>query len=315
MAACSNLRAQVTDIVNCPICLEDFKDPHSLPCLHSFCFQCLQGLYQDKNRGDNVSCPVCRKEFQIPQGGLNSLPLNFFLQNLIEAKDLKSKETGTLCDKHSDKPLELYCFECKTNICMKCFAVSHQQHKCAEIENVSNDFAKQIQSDVKPFSSRISRFRESLREVERTKEKFLQTIEKMKHGVRQRGDKIKNLVDDHVAKLTKELDEVKERSVKQVETRVENIELALAALESFQAYSLKIAKKGSPCDITRSFNELQTKAKELLKSHVITGDYCPPDVQFESTEKLIKGLHNIVGGLIVLYLKYTLCFLTNSVTH
>ena len=316
MAACSNLRAQVSEIVTCPICYEDFKDPRSLPCLHSFCFQCLQGLWKDKNPGDNVSCPLCRKMFQIPQGGLNSLPLNFSLQNLIEAKDLKSKETGTLCDKHSDKPLELYCFKCETNICMKCFAVSHQQHKCAEIENVSTDFAIQIQSDIEePFSSRISQFRESLSKVEGTKEKFLHKIEEMKHVVRQRGDEIKNLVDDHVAKLTEELDEVKERSVKEAETRVESINLALAALESFQAYSLEIARKGSHCDITRSFNELHTRAEELLKCHVITDDYCPPVVQFKPTENLMKGgLRNIVGGLIVLYLLY-IVFFTNSMTH
>ena len=315
MAEHSSLRRQVSETVNCPICLENFKDPRSLPCVHSFCFQCLQGLYQNRNPGNNVSCPVCRKMFQIPQGGLKSLPLNFVLQNLIEAKDRTSKETGTLCDKHSGKPLELYCFECKTNICVKCIAVSHQQHKFEDVDNISKDFAKQIQSDIEPFSYRISQFRESVRKVEMTKEKFLQTIEEMKNSVRQRGDEIKNLVDDHVAKLTEELNEVKERSVEEAETCVESIEVALAALESFQAYSLDIASKGSPCDITLSFNKLHTRAEELLKSHVITDDYCPPDVQFLPTEKLMKGgLHNIVGGLIVQHLLYVV-FLTNCVTH
>ena len=103
MAEPSSLRRQVSETVNCPICLEELKDPRSLPCLHSFCFQCLQGLYEDKNPGDDVSCPVCRKRFQIPQGGLNSLPLNFFLQNLIEAINVKSNQTGTLCGDHPDK--------------------------------------------------------------------------------------------------------------------------------------------------------------------------------------------------------------------
>ena len=228
------------------------------------------------------------------------MPLNFILQNLIEEKDLKSKETGTLCDKHPDKPLELYCIDCDTNICMKCFAVSHRQHECAEIEKMSNDFVKRIQSDIEPFSSRISQFRESLSKVEGTKEKFLQTIKKMEQRVRQRGSEIKRLVDDHVAKLTEELNDIKDRSVKEAETCVESIILALAALESFHAYSLEIASKGSPCEITGSFHELHTTAEELLKCHVITDDYCPPVVQFVPTDKLIRrALHNIVGGLMV----------------
>ena len=53
-------------------------------------------------------------------------------------------------------------------------------------------------------------------------------------------------------------------------------------------------------DLKDPLSELHTTAEELLKSHVITGDYCPPVVQFEPTEKLIKGgLHNIVGGLAI----------------
>ena len=67
-------------------------------------------------------------------------------------------------------------------------------------------------------------------------------------------------------------------------------------------------------DLKDPLNELHTTAEELLKSRVITGDYCPPVVQFEPTYKLIKGLHNIVGGLNF-NVYCTLCFLTNLVTH
>ena len=295
----ASLRKQVKEVVTCPISLDDLKDPRSLPCLHSFCFQCLQRHYEDMNPGDDVSCPVCRSEFQIPQGGLNSLPRNFFLQNLIEAKDMQNTETGTLCDEHPDQRLELYCIDCATNICMKCFAVSHQQHKCAEVEKLFKGFAAQMNSDIEPFSSRISQFHESVKKIEMVKEKFLQTVQKIEHRVQQRGNEIKRLVDYHVAELIQELNEVKERSVKEANLRLESIEVALAALESFQAYSLEIASKGTPYDITRSFNELHIRAEELLKSHVIANDYSPPVVQFVPREKLIKGLHNIVGGLTV----------------
>ena len=38
------------------------------------------------------------------------------------------------CDKHKDKQLELYCYECDENICVLCFAVKHTQHETAEIQ-------------------------------------------------------------------------------------------------------------------------------------------------------------------------------------
>jgi len=253
-AARPGLRSRITEITTCPICLEDFRDPRSLPCLHSFCHQCLQGHCKDKWPGDDVLCPLCRKEFQIPQDGLKALPINFFLKNLIEARDIEKKKSesvgceacsvdqhvkraavycidcsqrlcekcknwrrgphdvrqleeelsalligqrGSFCDKHPDKCLELYCFDCRGNICVLCFAVSHQQHKCEEVEKVAKIFVASIQSDSKLFPSRISQFHEAVTKVEMANKTFLETMSKTEHEVQQRTTEMKLLVDDH----------------------------------------------------------------------------------------------------------------------
>ena len=62
-----------TRTVECPICQEDIKDPMLLPCIHSFCLECLRRYCRDKQPGDDVPCPVCRNEFQIPKIGVAGL--------------------------------------------------------------------------------------------------------------------------------------------------------------------------------------------------------------------------------------------------
>ena len=125
MAAHSGLRSRITEIATCPICLEDFRDPRLLPCVHSFCFRCLQGHCKDKNHGDDVLCPLCRKEFQIPDDGLEALPANFFLKDMVEAKDLQRKKPGSVSceacstDEHG-KPAEVYCVDCNQKLCERC---------------------------------------------------------------------------------------------------------------------------------------------------------------------------------------------------
>ena len=54
----------------CPLCLETVNNPKTLPCLHSFCLECL-----DKHAGfarrqlqATIKCPVCQTSFQIPEG-------------------------------------------------------------------------------------------------------------------------------------------------------------------------------------------------------------------------------------------------------
>jgi len=184
---------------------------------------------------------------------------------------------------------------------MKCFAVSHQQHKCEEVEKVARDFVRSIRSRIKPFSSRISQFHEAGTRMEMANETFLETISRVEHEVQQRANEIKRLVDDHATKLMQELNEIKVSSVKAAKSRTESFELALTALESFQAYSSEIASKGSPCDITRAAHGLLVKAEELMKTHVISGNYCPPYVHFATSniDSMTPGSKsNIVGSLV-----------------
>jgi len=101
-----------------------------LPCVHSFCLECLQGHCKDKEIGDDVACPVCRKEFQIPEFGLEGLPYNFFLQNLIDARDASSEEEEEVlcevCEVENDEdegeisPATMYCVDCNQKLCKSC---------------------------------------------------------------------------------------------------------------------------------------------------------------------------------------------------
>jgi len=79
-----------TDRTTCPICLEVFDNPKSLPCIHGFCLKCLERHFRDMMPGDEVPCPLCRKEFQIPLRGLQH---HFFIQQLIDARNARSKST------------------------------------------------------------------------------------------------------------------------------------------------------------------------------------------------------------------------------
>ena len=69
----------------CPICLEELRNAKALPCLHTFCLQCLNDYWNDKAVGQNVVCPTCRNTLCIPANGLDDLPTNYIVQSLVEA--------------------------------------------------------------------------------------------------------------------------------------------------------------------------------------------------------------------------------------
>ena len=123
--------ASVTmDWTTCPICLEVFDNPKSLPCIHGFCLKCLERYFKDKKPGDEVPCPLCRKEFKIPPEGLGGLQHHFFIQHLVDARNVstKSKE-AVLCQacleesedgEGNDLAATMYCVDCNESLCKKC---------------------------------------------------------------------------------------------------------------------------------------------------------------------------------------------------
>ena len=71
------------DMTECSICMDEFSDPRMLPCIHTFCFKCLERTGQDKQPGDIMACPLCRKEFKLPEKGIGGIQKNFFMESLV----------------------------------------------------------------------------------------------------------------------------------------------------------------------------------------------------------------------------------------
>ena len=264
---------------------------------------------------------MCRKVLTIPDEGLDALPHNFFLQNLLDAREASKEppgdvlceacekdceetgrnvspaaiycvdcnqklcmpcsiphramrggphrvkelqgelnteliqQRGSYCDKHEGKRLELYCFDCKVNVCMKCFAVEYTRHERLEVEKAAERFVKSSETDVKRVASRISEFSASLIDTEAEKCKLMSATKDAMTLLKQRGEAVKCAVERQVDYLLREVQTFTTVTQKVLASRNEELQLGLTAMESFTAYSQELMSKGSPCDITRIAND------------------------------------------------------------
>lgn len=93
MPVSTDLEDYVDALTKCSNCGKKLNNLRSLPCLHPFCLKCIK----DHSRGnlpiDHVDCPVCHNSFVIPDGEVENLPVNFFLESLAAAKKATSKPT------------------------------------------------------------------------------------------------------------------------------------------------------------------------------------------------------------------------------
>ncbi|CAL8341735.1 unnamed protein product [Boreogadus saida] len=117
--------------LTCPICCSLFDDPRVLPCSHSFCKKCLEGMLEG-NRSPvwrpPFKCPTCRKE--TPQNGINSLQINYSLRGIVEKYNrIRVLPRMSLCKQHDGQPLNIFCATDLKLICGFCATTgNHKGH-------------------------------------------------------------------------------------------------------------------------------------------------------------------------------------------
>ncbi|XP_056019378.1 E3 ubiquitin-protein ligase TRIM56-like [Ostrea edulis] len=125
------ISSTITDeFLTCSICLEIYKDPKILPCLHSFCKTCIENFIRKEDQNTKHSCPLCRENFKIPNDSTDALKTNFCLKNLIELVTSGKQEVTKLCSfctlLGKDVEASAQCLTCKDLLCSECADHRHR---------------------------------------------------------------------------------------------------------------------------------------------------------------------------------------------
>ena len=115
--------------LSCSVCMSKYTDPKQLPCLHSFCLHCLNGIQRTSGRRDKIACPECRQEFNVPNNGnLAALPTNFRINSLLDVLAIKEcSTTGVKCGNCDERTKQShYCFQCYAFWCEECIGLHNR---------------------------------------------------------------------------------------------------------------------------------------------------------------------------------------------
>ncbi|OWF36757.1 tripartite motif-containing protein 7-like [Mizuhopecten yessoensis] len=147
------------DQITCTICFEIFEEPKALPCLHTFCRECIKRFITEKKiqTGDRKGyvCPICRRHVSVPANVRNNpevwadqLENNHVVSTMIDAYKTPRRKTTETCADHPEKELEFFCADHAQFICSLCFL---KHRRCADV--ITREEARSNINKTKKMSS------------------------------------------------------------------------------------------------------------------------------------------------------------------
>ena len=147
--ALKNLEQQLT----CPVCLDRYTQPRTLPCLHSFCHNCLAHFPVQVQGGKHfMTCPVCRQTTQQPDKGVSGFQSAFLINNLLELHQVLEKVSGSQqnnCENCRKEQATGYCKQCSKFLCQTCVDMHNKwgdfsSHQILGVEDVATTASKLV---------------------------------------------------------------------------------------------------------------------------------------------------------------------------
>ena len=134
--------------VECVLCKQPYRDPRLLPCLHAFCYECLQKLLDDSTEQQaTLVCPNCFEQVPLP---IRDLPRHVYLSNNANiARRVSQLKTAKVCENcESEEKACAFCHDCGDDglvICQQCVEL----HK--KLRNYKKHTVISLDSDIKEF--------------------------------------------------------------------------------------------------------------------------------------------------------------------
>ena len=144
----------------CQLCCKPYKEPRILPCLHSFCEQCLHKEIERSGTKQNMECPTCQRSITIPEGGVNAIPhLGFEVEvaGYMSKIGSEGEKSCDACIEGCTGPAVVFCCTCAHFLCKLCH-VTHKRYKILQnhqIVGLDKESLKLLPSIMKSITKRL----------------------------------------------------------------------------------------------------------------------------------------------------------------
>ncbi|OXB70562.1 UNVERIFIED_CONTAM: hypothetical protein H355_002043 [Colinus virginianus] len=268
---------QFEEELTCSICYSLFEDPRVLPCSHTFCRSCLEGVIQLSSNFSiwrplrvPLKCPNCRSVVEIPASGTEALPINFALKAIIEKYCQEERRDEATCGEHRGQPLNVYCLLDRKLVCGHCLTIG--KHNGHPIDDLRSAYLKEKESSGRILEqltdkhwSDVCLLIEKLKEQKSQCESVVQDDRKV---VVQYFKKLSETLEHKKQAVLAALDEVSRQISEEYEPHIEKLKKIREEQLELMSLNTSIQKEESPLVFLEKVDNVHQRIKALREKEL-----------------------------------------------
>ncbi|XP_004688343.1 PREDICTED: E3 ubiquitin-protein ligase TRIM50 isoform X1 [Condylura cristata] len=253
------------DALQCPVCLEVFKEPLMLQCGHSYCQGCLLSL--SRHLDSELRCPVCRQEVD------GSSSPNFSLARVIEALRRSGDQEPRVCAQHRN-PLSLFCEKDQELICGLCGLLGpHKYHRVTPVSTVYSRMKEELAVLISDLKQEQAKVDEHIAKLVNNRTRIVNESDVFSWVIRREFQELHHLVDEEKARCLEGVEGHTRGLVASLDLQLEQARGTRERLVQAE-YVLEQFSNESHHEFIRKYHSLASRA-ELQQARPLEGVFSP----------------------------------------
>ena len=209
-----------------------------------------------------ASCTNDHKKKKVYGGHPETVPISEMREGAMIQLPTKKATTST-CQEHEGELLKLYCFECEQLICRDCTLVDHTGHEYKFVKAVADAFREEVLSSLVPLRDTHASVTTAIARVEDSKKEIKHRGTNIAATITKSFDELRTILNNREQVLLQQAREVVGRKVDTLDRQKEDLQLAVATLDSLVGFVERTAENASDEEFISMKQQMTSRVQEI----------------------------------------------------
>lgn len=191
----------------------------------------------------------------------------------------------------------LFCVDCDIAVCGDCHLSYHEDHRCAEMVAVAENFQTKIKQPLEELQNDATQLQEAIIGLQKAERKTIEQQKELHNIVKARTKYLCELIAQYENVLLEEIDRRHAQNLDDIHERRKDLQMHLAAIDGVTDFTEKLLSYGSFEEKVLMRKKVGKRVRELCEEPLLTDNMDPQKLTLRESNVAIETICNMFGEL------------------